>query len=156
MFCGQIRRQLEAVHPATAILFRHLLVENAASRCHCTSPGVAQAVTVLDRAGQDVGDGFDAAMWMTGKSGRVIVPQCAHTPGSLPREIDTSDTHFCDLTCPQGCLRVPFSPLQPKTFSDASRWKSMRLSVILNVHAGRSKKERVESHSLRHIFKKPS
>jgi hypothetical protein len=28
---------------------------------------------VLNRAGQDVGDGFDAAMWMPGKSGRVIV-----------------------------------------------------------------------------------
>jgi len=32
------------------------------------------------------------------------IPQCAHTPGSLPREIDTSDTHFSDLTCPRECL----------------------------------------------------
>jgi hypothetical protein len=45
---------------------------------------------VLDRAGQDVCDGFDAAMWMPGKSGLVIVPQYARTPGGLPREIDTS------------------------------------------------------------------
>jgi hypothetical protein len=29
----------------------------------------------------------------------------------------------------------------------------MRLSVIINVHAGGSKKERVESLPLRHIFK---
>jgi len=77
--CGQIRPQLEAVHPATAIPFRHLLVENAASRCHPLHVAsghfsfIAQAVTVLDLAGQDVGDGFDAAMWMPGKSGRVIV-----------------------------------------------------------------------------------
>src|ERR1700693_358127 len=80
----------------------------------------------------------------------LAIPQCAGTPGSLPREIDTSDTHFSDLTCPQGCLRVPFSPLQPKTFSGASRWKSMRLSVIINVHAGGSDKCRVDSLPLRH------
>ena len=29
--------------------------------------------------------------------------------GRLSREIDTTDTHFSDLTRPQGCLRVPFS-----------------------------------------------
>jgi hypothetical protein len=73
---------------------------------------------------------------MPGKSGRVIVPQCARIPGSLPREIDTSDTHFSDLTCPRECLRVPFRTLQPKTFSNASRWKGMHLSVIASVHAG--------------------
>ena len=81
----------------------------------------------------------------------LAIPQCAGTPGILPREIDTSDTHFSDLTCPQGCLRVPFSPLQPKTFSDTSRWKGMHLSVIASVHAGASEKERVESLPLRHV-----
>jgi hypothetical protein len=49
-----------------------------------------------------------------------------------------------------GCLRIPFSPLQPKAFSDASRWNGMRLSVILNVHAGLREKRRVESLPLRH------
>src|SRR5271169_1918819 len=45
---------------------------------HCRSPAVIfpllpKLSPVLNRAGQDVGDGFDAAMWMPGKSGRVIV-----------------------------------------------------------------------------------
>ena len=76
---GQIRPQLEAVHPAVAVAFWHFLVENAASSCHPLHVAsghfsfIAQAVTVLDRPGQNVGDGFDAAVWMPGKSGAVIV-----------------------------------------------------------------------------------
>src|SRR5579864_5869510 len=77
--CGEIRPQLEAVHPALAVAPWHFLVENAASSGHPLHVAsghftfIAQAVTVLDRSGQDVGDGFDAAMWMPGKSRRVIV-----------------------------------------------------------------------------------
>jgi len=66
----------------------------------------------------------------------LAIPQCARTPGGLPREIDTSDTHFSDLTCPRQCLTVPFSTLPPKTFSNATCYKGMRLSVIASVHAG--------------------
>ena len=67
------------MHPALAIAFRHLLVENAASSGHPLHvasshfPFIAQAVTVLDRPGQNVGDGFDAAVWVPGKSRGVIV-----------------------------------------------------------------------------------
>ena len=49
------------------------------SRCHPLHVAsghfslIAQAVTVLDRPGENVGDGFDAAMWMPGKSCCIIV-----------------------------------------------------------------------------------
>ena len=45
---------------------------------HCTSPApslplVAEAVAVLDGAGQHIGDGLDAAMRMPRKAGAIIV-----------------------------------------------------------------------------------
>src|SRR5207248_2990291 len=64
---------------APVIAFRHLLVKNAASGCHPLHVAsghfsfITKAVTVLDRPGQNVRDGFDAAMWMPGKSCCVIV-----------------------------------------------------------------------------------
>ena len=45
---------------------------------HCTSPApsiaaVAEAVAVLDRAGEHVSDGFDAAMRMPGEAGEIVL-----------------------------------------------------------------------------------
>ena len=45
---------------------------------HCTSPAteralVAEAVLVVDRAGENIGDGLDAAVRMPGKAGAVVI-----------------------------------------------------------------------------------
>jgi hypothetical protein len=47
-------------------------------------------------------------------------PQCPRLPAGCYENNDTNDTHFSDLTCPQGYLRVPFGTLQAKTFLDVS------------------------------------
>ncbi len=58
--------------------FGHLLVQNAAARGHPLHVAgrhaafVAEAVAVRHFAGQDVGDGLDAAMRMPGESGEII------------------------------------------------------------------------------------
>lgn len=80
------------------------------------------------------------------------IPQCERAPGSLPLEIDTSDTHFSDLTCPQGCLRVPFSTLQPKTFLGRISRGSIELAVLASVHAGLRENRDFESLPLRHYL----
>src|ERR1051325_63960 len=54
-------------------------MENAASRCHplnvagSKTAAIAQAVAVLDLAGQHIGDRLDPPMRMPGESGAVIV-----------------------------------------------------------------------------------
>ena len=61
------------------VALRHLLVQNAAAGRHPLHVAgghlalVAQAVAVLDRAGQHVGDRLDPAMRMPGKSRQVIL-----------------------------------------------------------------------------------
>ena len=82
---GQVRPQLEAVHPPLRIPLRHLLVDDAAARGHplhvagAQRAGVAEAVAVRDFAGEHVGDRLDAAMRMPRKSveeiRRTIVPE---------------------------------------------------------------------------------
>ena len=60
------------------VAFGHLLVQDAAARRHPLDVAgghaalVAEAVAVRDFAGQDVGDGLDAAMRVPGKSGEVV------------------------------------------------------------------------------------
>src|SRR4029077_21233116 len=75
---GQVRPQLETVHAAVAIPLRHLLVKNAAAGGHPLHVAgdhlalVAEAVAVLDRTGEYVGDRLDPAVRMPGKSRNVI------------------------------------------------------------------------------------
>ena len=75
----QVGPQLEPVHAAQRIAFGHFLVDDAPARRHplevagADGAAVAHAVAVLDGAGQDVGDGFDAAMRMPREAGEVIV-----------------------------------------------------------------------------------
>ena len=76
---GQVRPQLEAVHAALRVTLRHLLVEDAAAGGHplhvagAQRAAVAEAVAVLDRAGQHVGDGLDAAVRMPREAGPVVL-----------------------------------------------------------------------------------
>ena len=76
---GEVGPQLEAVHAAVGIALGHFLVDDAAAGGHPLDvaggdgAAVAHAVAVLDGAGEDVGDGFDAAMRMPGEAGEVIV-----------------------------------------------------------------------------------
>jgi hypothetical protein len=75
----QIRPKLEAVHAALGVALWHLLVHDAAARGHPLHVAgaeralVAQAVAVVDGAGQDIGDGLDAAVRVPGKAGAVVV-----------------------------------------------------------------------------------
>ena len=70
----QVGPQLKAVHPPGAIALRHLLVDDAAARRHpldiagAERAAIAEAVAVIDRARQHVGDGLDAAVRMPGES----------------------------------------------------------------------------------------
>ncbi len=74
----QVGPKLEAVHAPFRIAFRHLLVQNAAAGCHPLHVArghaalVAEAVAVRHFAGQDIGDGLDAAMRVPGKSGEIV------------------------------------------------------------------------------------
>ncbi len=75
---GQVGPQLEAVHAPGMIAFGHLLVDDAASGRHPLhvargdDAAVPQAITVFDRPGEHVGDGFDAAMRVPGEAGQVV------------------------------------------------------------------------------------
>jgi hypothetical protein len=67
------------VHTAQRVALRHFLVQNAAPRRHPLDVAgteralVAQAVPVLHRARQNIGNRFDAAVRVPGKAGPVIV-----------------------------------------------------------------------------------
>ena len=67
------------MHAALRVALRHLLMQDAAAGRHplhvagAELAAVAEAVAVLDVAGQHVGDGLDAAMRMPGKAGAVFV-----------------------------------------------------------------------------------
>src|SRR5258708_29950858 len=75
----EVGPQLEAVHPAARVSLRHLLVEDAASGRHPLdvsgpeAPAVAQTVAVINRAGQHIRDGLNAAMRVPWKSGAVVL-----------------------------------------------------------------------------------
>jgi hypothetical protein len=67
------------MHSAPDITLRHFLVEDSSSRSHplyvpatkCAL--VSEAVAMVDAAGKDISDGYDAAMWMPGEAGKVVV-----------------------------------------------------------------------------------
>ena len=67
------------MHAALRVALRHLLVNDAAPGGHplhvagAEVAAVAQAVAVLDVAGQHIGDGLDAAVRVPGKAGAVLV-----------------------------------------------------------------------------------
>src|SRR5215831_9634605 len=75
----QVCPELEAVHPATHVSLRHLLVENAASGRHPLhvsnpeGPAVAQAVAVIDGAGEHIRNGLNAPMRVPWKPGAVVL-----------------------------------------------------------------------------------
>src|SRR6185436_9770785 len=75
---GKIRPQLKAVHASRGVAARHLLVHDAATRGHpldiarAEAAAIAEAVAMLDRAGEDVGDRLDPAMRMPRKPGHVV------------------------------------------------------------------------------------
>ena len=70
----QVRPELEAVHAALRIALRHLLMQDAAAGRHPLHVAraqlalVAEAVAVLDGAGEHIGDRLDAAMRMPRES----------------------------------------------------------------------------------------
>ena len=67
------------MHAALPVTRGHLLVQDAAAGCHPLHVAgghfafVAQAVTVLDRAGQHVGDRFDSTVRMPRKAGTIVL-----------------------------------------------------------------------------------
>jgi hypothetical protein len=70
---------LKAVHAVTAVALRHLLVENASAGGHplhiagSEYAPVAEAILVLDRSGEHVGDSLDATVGMPWKSRTVVI-----------------------------------------------------------------------------------
>ena len=66
------------MHAAGRVALGHFLVDDAPARRHPLEvaggdgAAVAHAVAVLDGSGEDVGDGFDAAMRMPREAGQVI------------------------------------------------------------------------------------
>ena len=79
---GQVGPELEAVHAALRVALRHFLMHDAAARGHplhvagAERAAVAEAVAVLDGAGEHVGDGLDAAVRMPGEAGADSLPGC--------------------------------------------------------------------------------
>src|SRR5712671_4613854 len=67
------------MHATVRITLRHLLVQDAAPGGHPLHVAgshaalIAQAVTMLDRSGENVGYGFNAAMRMPREAGHVIL-----------------------------------------------------------------------------------
>ena len=75
----QIGPELKAVHAALGVALRHFLMQDAAARRHplhvagIEIAAIAEAVAVLDGAGQHISNGLDAAMRMPRKAGAIIV-----------------------------------------------------------------------------------
>ena len=67
------------MHAALRVALRHFLMQDAAPGRHplhvagAEIAAIAEAVAVLDVAGQHIGDGLDAAMRMPGKAGAIFV-----------------------------------------------------------------------------------
>ena len=67
------------MHAAALIALRHFLVHDSAARRHPLHVAgaqlslVAEAVAVLHRSGEHIGDRLDAAVRVPGKSGAIIV-----------------------------------------------------------------------------------
>ena len=67
------------MHAALRVALRHFLMHDAAAGRHplhvarAEIAAIAQAVAVLDIAGENISDGLDAAMRMPGEAGAIIV-----------------------------------------------------------------------------------
>src|SRR5205823_3366252 len=74
---GEVGPELEAVHAAGGVALGHFLVDDAAAGGHpldfagADGALVSEAVGVVNGAGEDVGDGFDAAVRVPGEAGEV-------------------------------------------------------------------------------------
>src|SRR6185369_16785673 len=74
----KIGPELEAVHTSSGITLGHFLVDDAAAGGHPLhvtdgdGTAIAHTVTMLDRPGQNVRDGLNAAMRMPRKSGEIV------------------------------------------------------------------------------------
>jgi hypothetical protein len=66
------------VHPSTLVALRHLLMKYSASGRHPLNvtgsqrATISQTVTVVNRACEDIRNGFDPAMWMPGETGEKV------------------------------------------------------------------------------------
>src|SRR5260221_8763342 len=66
------------MHASAGIALGHLLMQNAAAGSHplhvagAHFPFVAQAISMLDLAGQHISDGLDAPVRMPGKAGKIV------------------------------------------------------------------------------------
>ena len=75
---GEVRPELEPVHPSVLVAFGHLLMKYSASGCHplhisgSQRTVVSQAVAVAHRSLEYIRDGFDAPMWMPREAGEVV------------------------------------------------------------------------------------
>src|SRR5579859_500095 len=75
---GKIGPELEAVHASGVIALGHFLVDDAAAGGHPLDvaggdgAAIADAVAVLDGAGENVGDGLDAAMRVPGEASEIV------------------------------------------------------------------------------------
>src|SRR5262245_4726892 len=76
---GQVGPELKPVHAALRVALRHFLMEDPAAGRHpldvagTERAAIAEAVAVLHRARQDIGDGLDAAVRMPRKSGAIVL-----------------------------------------------------------------------------------
>ena len=67
------------MHASARVALRHLLVENPAPGRHPLNvagaqlAAIAEAIAVVDRSGEHVGDGLDAAMGVPGETGTVVI-----------------------------------------------------------------------------------
>jgi cyclase len=67
------------MHASLLVALRHFLMDDAAARGHpldvarAERAAIAEAVTVFDRAGQDVCDCFNAAVWMPRESSQILL-----------------------------------------------------------------------------------
>ena len=67
------------MHAPLRVALGHLLMHDAAARGHplhvagAEAAAIAETVAVLDRAGQHISDGLDAAMRMPGKAGEIVL-----------------------------------------------------------------------------------
>ena len=110
------------------IALRHLLVHDAAARRHplhvarAEAAAIAEAVAVIDRAGQDVGDRLDAAMRMPREAREVIL-------GPLVAEIVEQQERIELLVLPKPKARWSRTPA-PSSVSLGVRTRLTGLSDI--------------------------
>ncbi len=128
----QVRPELEAVHASVRIALRHLLVDDAAAGRHplhvagAERAAIAEAVAVLDRAGEHVGDRLDPAMRMPRKPG-------SYSRGLSLRKSSKSRNGSNSVVSPKPNARRSFTPAPSVVGCD---WV-MRLTARMDIeHRG--------------------